>query len=84
LEGLYSEIIPEETLINFSKTIGSMADSLAEFIEGFGGIESILSLVTTMLVSKFLPSLMQGGAHLLGTLKSAFSFSDDLTLSFTR
>lgn len=68
LEALYSELVPEDLLISLTDTLGSLVDATTGFVEGFGGIVPILNIVIGLLVTKFLPQLLQGGMHFLNNL----------------
>ena len=56
-EGMYSKLIPEDTLIEATDAIAKIVDGLGEVIDSFGGLKGILLTVTTILLNKFQPAI---------------------------
>lgn len=56
-EGMYSKLIPEDTLIEATDAIAKIVDGLGEVVDSFGGLKGILLTVTTILLNKFQPAI---------------------------
>ena len=81
LEALYSELVPEDLLINFTDTMGVFVDSITALIDGVGGLGPILLMTFGLLVSKFLPQLIAGGASIVSNMAITLGFGEKQTLN---
>ena len=64
LEALYSELIPEDLLIDLTKMFGNLVDAADGFIEGFGGIVPMLNILIASLATKLMPQLISGASNM--------------------
>lgn len=82
MEGLYSELVPEELLIDFTKAIGGFVDALTGLIDGLGGMGTVLQMTFLTLSSKFFPQLLQGGMNILNNLNLWSGAAEKTNMSF--
>ena len=75
LEGLYEDLVPEDTIKDFYNLMSSLVDSLGGFIEGMGGIGNVLLPAIGMLANRYMPQLVQGAFNLASNFRQTFSFS---------
>lgn len=57
LEGLYNDLIPTDFIIEMTNGFAKVVDAIDAMVSGFGGLQSILLLVSSIALNKFGPSL---------------------------
>ena len=77
LEGLYTDLIPTETIIDITNGFAVVIEGVDEFIQGMGGLKSILLMISTIALNRMAPSL---GA----SLQTGIDKVKSLDISFTR
>ena len=60
LEGLYDDLIPTDSIIKMTEGFAKGIEVVDYLVEGLGGLEGILLLISTIAINKFGPSLAQG------------------------
>ena len=60
LQGLYNDLIPTDFIISMTDGLADILSAIDTVVEGFGGLPSILLLISTIALSKMGPSLANG------------------------
>lgn len=82
LEKLYSDLVPEEFLIDFTNTMGGFVDAVDGVVEGIGGLGPILIMTLSMVASKLMPQILQGGQNIVSNMAIALGFGEKQTQNF--
>ena len=77
LEGLYTDLIPTEAIIDITNGFAVVIEGIDEFVQGMGGLKSILLMISTIALNRMAPSL---GA----SLQTGIDKVKSLDISFTR
>ena len=72
LEGLYSRILNDDVVINMTNSLASFLEYFTGLIDALGGLETILPLVGSMLVSAFAPQIINGFSTGLMNIRTLF------------
>lgn len=59
LESIYSDLIPEKTIINLTDGFAKVLNVIDLLIDSFGGLQGIVMMVSTIMVSKFQSNIAQ-------------------------
>ena len=80
LEGIYSDLIPEEVIIDATNGLAKVLNVVDMLIDSFGGLQNIILLVSSIMISKFQANIANAiqsgimGIQNLGTkLKDTFA-----------
>ena len=76
LETIYAEMVPDETFIDLMNGLEDVLNLVGMVVKGFGGLEGIIMLVSSMMLTKFAPNLgqaLQTGIEQTAKLKQGVS-----------
>lgn len=82
LEKLYSDLVPEDFLIDFTNTMGGFVDAIDGVVEGIGGLGPILIMTLGMVASRLMPQILQGGQNIVNNMAIALGFGEKQTQNF--
>ena len=60
METIYKELIPEDTFIGLLGGIEKVVEGIGAAVKAFGGLEGIILLISSVLLTKFTPAIGQG------------------------
>ena len=71
LQEIYSALIPEDFMINFTSATADVLDGVGDILRGMGGFKTILLMISSIALRQFGPSLgasLQDGINKIGQL----------------
>lgn len=74
LQEIYSALIPEDFMINFTSATADVLDGVGDILRGMGGFKTILLMISSIALRQFGPSLgasLQDGINKIGQLNIA-------------
>jgi hypothetical protein len=74
LQEIYSVLIPEDFMINFTSATADVLDGVGDILRGMGGFKTILLMISSIALRQFGPSLgasLQDGINKIGQLNIA-------------
>ena len=74
LQEIYSALIPEDFIINFTSATADVLDGVGDILRGMGGFKTILLMISSIALKQFGPSLgasLQDGINKIGQLNIA-------------
>ena len=75
LEAIYKELVPDNTFIGLLDGLASVLEMVEAVVKSFGGLEGILLMISSVLLTKFTPAIgqsLQTGIDKLMNFKTAF------------
>lgn len=76
LEGVWMELIPTDAIVEMINGFAKIMDGLSDLLEAFGGLKTILLLITNVVLSKF---QLQIGAAIETGITKAIDFTAKVT-----
>jgi TP901 family phage tail tape measure protein len=74
MQEIYSALIPEDFIINFTSATADVLDGVGDILRGMGGFKTILLMISSIALRQFGPSLgasLQDGINKIGQLNIA-------------
>jgi TP901 family phage tail tape measure protein len=74
MQEIYSALIPEDFIINFTSATADVLDGVGDILRGMGGFKTILLMISSIALRQFGPSLgasLQNGINKIGQLNIA-------------
>ena len=53
LEGIFNDLIPTEEIIDMTKGLAKVIDTIDLLLDSFGGLKSIILLISSIFINKF-------------------------------
>ena len=75
LEAIYKELVPDNTFIGLLDGLASVLEMVEAVVKSFGGLEGIVLMISSVLLTKFTPAIgqsLQTGIDKLMNFKTAF------------